>query len=337
MNIEFAEQLAKWGPAADVSRAVSLTEAEAYCQTLAREHYENFSVVSWLLPRGLHQHFYNIYAYCRWSDDLADEVDGTEASLSLLSWWRECLNQCYAGHSVHPVFVALYETLTRYEIPQEPFTDLLSAFEQDQQVTEYETKAEILDYCQRSANPVGRLVLRLCECSSEQNISWSDSLCTGLQLANFWQDVQRDADRGRTYLPREDCERFGYTRSMLSARQTNPEFLALMKYEVEEARAFLLAGSPLVEQMPGRMQVDIEMFMRGGLRILERIAAMGFRVWEHRPVISKTDQLLLLQSCMLRMLWRTRFGMRTSQRNQSQPVRSSSHPVGSTIEERERS
>lgn len=319
MSADFAEQLAIWGPAATGSRPLSLTQAEAYCKALAKTHYENFAVVSWLLPRHLHQPFCNIYAYCRWSDDLADEIDSTEQSLKLLSWWRNCLADCYANRAEHPVFVALYETIRRFSIPPEPFTDLLSAFEQDQRVTDYETKAQLIDYCLRSANPVGRLVLRLCERYNEQNVSWSDSVCTGLQLANFWQDVARDADCNRTYLPREDRNRFGYTQSMLEARESNAGFLTLMQYEVQEARDYLLAGLPLVEQMPGRLQTDIELFIRGGLRILDRIESIGYRVWEQRPVVTKADQLQLFLSCFMHMLWRTRFGFK-----QSMPVVASS-------------
>lgn len=325
MSNVFLDQLAKWGPDSHETSLLSLAEAQKYCRTIAREHYENFAVVSWLLPKKLHQHFYNIYAYCRWSDDLADEIDSTQESLVLLSWWRNELAGCYAGHVQHPVFIALQETILRFDIPQEHFSDLLSAFKQDQKITSYQSREQLLDYCKRSANPVGRLVLRLCCRYSEENVIWSDSICTGLQLANFWQDVCRDADRGRTYLPQEECVRFGYTPEMLAARETNTEFLALMKDQVNHARTCLLAGMPLVEQMPGRMQMDIELFIRGGLRILERIELIGYRVWEERPVVTKSDQLILMVSCLMGMLWRTRLGFKPTDRVSSQTTAAQTH------------
>ena len=191
------------------------------------------------------------------------------------------------------MFVALSKTIREFEIPATPFEDLLSAFEQDQRVTEYETFADLRDYCRRSADPVGRLVLYLCRQYEEQNVAWSDSICTGLQLANFWQDVNRDLDIGRVYLPKEDCRRFGYAWDDLQNRVTNPAFLELMRFEVDRAREFLEAGLPLIPNLPGRLQVDIELFARGGLKILERIERIGYRVWDTRPVVTKLDVLKL--------------------------------------------
>ena len=297
---DFAAQLEQWGPAGEIDSPVSLHDAQTYCKQLATTHYENFSVVSWLLPKKLHQHFYNVYAYCRWSDDLGDEVGDPAKSLELLAWWRSELAACYAGECRHPVFVALRETIERFEIPAVPFEDLLSAFEQDQRVTDYETFDQLRDYCRRSADPVGRLVLYLCEQFDEQNAAWSDSICTGLQLANFWQDVARDFEIGRIYLPQEDRNRFGYTQADLEGRVTNAAFLDLMRFEVDRAREFLRAGLPLVPQLPGRLQVDIEMFARGGLKILERIERIGYRVWDERPVVTKLDAMRILSGCLMR-------------------------------------
>jgi squalene synthase HpnC len=271
---------------------------------LATSHYENFPLVSWLLPRNLHQHFYNVYAYCRWSDDLGDEVQDPARSLELLAWWRGELAACYAGEPRHPVFVALSQTIGEFGIPSAPFEDLLSAFEQDQRVTRYQTFAELRDYCRRSADPVGRLVLCLCRAYDEQNLAWSDFLCTGLQLANFWQDVARDLDIGRVYFPREDLARFGYSESDLQHRRTNPAFLKLMHFEVDRAREFLMGGLPLIPRLPGRLQVDIELFALGGLKILERIEGIGYRVWDTRPVVTKWDAGKLLCGCLLRSLKR---------------------------------
>ena len=294
MAAPFAEELARWGPAGTAERSVSLEEAEAYCRRLATTHYENFPLVSWLLPKELHQHFYNVYAYCRWSDDLGDEVGDPARSLELLSWWRDELAGCYAGEARHPVFVALAKTIREFGIPMEPFEDLLSAFEQDQRVTSYQTFADLRDYCRRSADPVGRLVLYLCRQFNEQNAAWSDSICTGLQLANFWQDVARDKDIGRVYLPKEDRERFTYSDQDLEQRITNGAFLELMRFEVDRARDFLTGGLPLIPRLPGRLQIDIEMFALGGLKILERIEGIGYRVWETRPAVTRFDAMKLL-------------------------------------------
>ncbi|REJ88054.1 MAG: squalene synthase HpnC [Planctomycetota bacterium] len=288
------DELAVWGPDSAAVPRVDRPEAEAYCRKLARSHYENFPVVTWALPRRLHQHFYNVYAFCRWADDLGDEIGDPVRSLELLGWWREELAACYRDEPRHPVFVALRPTILRFEIPIDPFADLISAFEQDQSVHEYETFSQLRDYCRRSADPVGRIVLHLCERYNQRNAALSDSVCTGLQLANFWQDVDRDRDIGRTYLPREDRLRFGYTDEMLAAKETNNAFRSLMEYEVERAREFLRAGSPLVDVMPGRLRIDIELFIRGGLQILREIKRIDYRVWERRPTVSKSRFFTLL-------------------------------------------
>jgi squalene synthase HpnC len=278
--------------------------AEAYCRKLATSHYENFPVVSWLLPQELHQHFYNVYSYCRWADDLGDEINDPTESLTLLDWWRNELLACYAGELQHPVFIALKPTIDQFAIPQQPFLDLISAFEQDQTIREYESFEQLRDYCRRSANPVGRLVLHLCRQHDEQNVTWSDSICTGLQLANFWQDVERDYKIGRIYLPREDYQRFGYQREDFEARRINDSFLDLMKFEVDRARKFLTDGLPLVEKLPGRLQIDIDLFARGGLKILDRIEAIGYRVWETRPKVTKLDVAGLVVGALWRKLFR---------------------------------
>ncbi len=308
MNRTFAAELTVWGPQAAHRDGPTPAEAAAYCRRLATTHYENFPVVSWLLPRRLHQQFYNIYAYCRWADDLGDEVGDVVRSRALLGWWRDELTDCFAGRATHPVFVALGPTIREFGIPLQPFADLISAFEQDQSVHEYETFEQLVDYCRRSANPVGRLVLYLCRQATEENFRWSDSICTGLQLANFWQDVSRDLDIGRVYLPREDCQRFGYSIDDLMGRQTTPAFVELMKFEVERARQWLSPWRdvrlPELRPFPLRIQVDIELFARGGERILDRIAAIGYRVWDKRPVVTKGDVARLFLGCLQRGLRR---------------------------------
>jgi squalene synthase HpnC len=305
----FADELTRWGPRAAGGRVPNLSEAQAYCRRLATTHYENFPVVSWLLPRRLHQHFYNVYAYCRWADDLADELAAPAQSLELLAWWRDELAACYAGAPRHPVFVALDPTIREYGVPQQPFSDLISALEQDQTVHEYETFDQLVDYCRRSADPVGRLVLFLFRQATEQNFRWSDSICTGLQLANFWQDVDRDLDIGRIYLPQEDLRRFGYSRDDLSQRVTNSAFQELMEFEVARARRWLAPwrddSLPELAPFPLRLQVDIELFARGGERILDRIAAIEYRVGHERPVVTKKDVAGLFLRCLGRAVRRS--------------------------------
>lgn len=300
--LDFQTQLQTWGPQSTTSTP-SQSDAEQYCRRLATSHYENFPVVSWLLPRELHQHFYNVYAYCRWADDLGDEVGDPRLAAELLTWWSSELEACYRGETRHPVFVALRWTISEFGIPPEPFRDLLSAFQQDQAVREYATFAELRDYCRRSADPVGRLVLYLCRQHRPETVAWSDSICTGLQLANFWQDVARDADIGRCYLPREDRQRFGYSDADLAGRITNPEFLHLMVFQVTRAREFLVAGLPLIPALPRKLRIDIDLFVRGGLRILEKIEDQHYRVWERRPKVSKWDVAGLFVRCWLHS-WR---------------------------------
>jgi squalene synthase HpnC len=295
----FEAELTHWGPAARPP-IPSLAEAQAYCRRLATSHYENFPLVSWMLPRALHQHFYNVYAYCRWADDLGDETGDATRALELLAWWRGQLAECFAGRAAHPVFVALKPTIDEFAIPRRPFEDLISAFEQDQRVKRYDTFEQLHDYCRRSADPVGRLVLSLCRQLNDENAAWSDAICTGLQLANFWQDVSRDFDTGRVYLPREDRERFGYGDADLEARRTPPAFLDLMRFEVDRARGFLQSGLPLIPRLPGRLKVDIDLFARGGLRILERIEGIGYRVWETRPKVTKLDAARMLVGSLVR-------------------------------------
>jgi squalene synthase HpnC len=273
---------------------VSLADARRYCNRLARSHYENFTVASALLPRRLVRHFHHVYAYCRWADDLADETGGGQTSLTLLRWWRGELLRCYDGTPTHPVMVALRETIRRFRIPPQPFLDLLFAFEQDQLVKRYATFAQLLEYCRYSANPVGHLVLYLCRAYTPENAALSDRICTALQLANFWQDVDRDLSIGRVYLPEEDRLRFRYAEADLQARRFSPEFAALMRFEVERARDLFYRGMPLVERLPANVRLDIELFLRGGLAVLRKIERAGFDVWQARPELAKWEKGLLL-------------------------------------------
>ena len=211
--------------------APSLDEARAWCKQLAESHYENFHVASWFLPEALRPHFHSIYAYCRVSDDLGDEVGNTQVALALLAMWGRELDACYEGRARHPVFVALAETIRACSIPKEPFADLLTAFRQDQTVTRYETMQDVLDYCRYSANPVGRLVLYVCGYADEERFRLSDATCSALQLANFWQDVRVDNAKGRIYLPQEDMRRFGVTDQTVAGGVATPEFRALLRLQ----------------------------------------------------------------------------------------------------------
>ena len=274
--------------------APSLQEARAYCERLAKTHYENFSVATWFLPSRLRQHFYNVYAYCRISDDLGDEVGNAEQSLELLDHWEAELNACYTGSPCHPVFVALAETVKQFGIPKHEFSDLLTAFRQDQTVSRYERFNDLLGYCRYSANPVGHLVLYLCGYSDSERQQLSDYTCTALQLANFWQDVSVDYAKGRIYLPLEDLRKFGVTAGDIAQRRATQQFLAMMQFEVQRAREWFQRGLPLVKQVNRELAVDIELFSRGGQEILNAIERQRFDVLQQRPVISKTRKLLLV-------------------------------------------
>ena len=277
-----------------LAKVYSVEEAREYTRWLATHHYENFHVVSVLLPKRLHQDFYNVYAYCRWADDLGDETGDRAESLRLLAWWREELDAMYAGRATHPVFVALAPTVREYHIPRQPFADLIDAFVQDQTVTRYRNWEELFGYCRNSANPVGRLVLYLCGYSDPELQKLSDATCTALQLANFWQDVTVDLLKDRVYIPLEIMERHGYTLEELFARRFTPAFREVMREIVEKARALFLEGRPLVHLVSPRLSFDIDLFGRGGMKVLDKIEQQDYNVLAARPAISKTERVWLL-------------------------------------------
>ena len=280
--------------------APSLDEAREYCARLAHTHYENFSVASWFLPRRLRQHFFNVYAYCRISDDLGDEVGDTAASLELLDQWQRELDACYDGTPKHPVFVALAETVRQFDIPRHEFSDLLTAFRQDQTITRFETFDDVLAYCHYSANPVAHLVLYLCGYRDAERQQLSDYTCTALQLANFWQDVSVDYAKGRIYLPLVDLRRFGVTEEDDIARNQNtPAFCTMMKFEVDRARDWFRQGLPLVGKVNKELAIDLDLFSRGGMEILNAIEKQNYAVLGHRPAISKSRKLALVAHAAL--------------------------------------
>jgi squalene synthase HpnC len=302
MGWDFAAELEQWGPDSPGIAVPGLAFARAYCARVAHTHYENFTVVSLLLPRRLVRHFHAVYAYCRWSDDLADETAGGQAALDLIAWWRGELLVCYRGTPRHPVMVALRETIRRFNIPPEPFLNLLVAFEQDQHVKRYDTFDQLLGYCRNSANPVGHLVLYLFDCFDPERAALSDEVCTGLQLANFWQDVARDLAIGRVYLPADDRRRFGYSDADLEARRFTPAFAELMRFEVDRARGFFDRGEKLLPLLPREARVDVDLFIRGGRAILRAVERVGYDVWKKRPEVSRWEKTKLMLGAVARRI-----------------------------------
>jgi squalene synthase HpnC len=284
-----------------MSKAYSPEEGRAYTRWLANHHYENFHVVSFLLPKRLHQDFYNVYAYCRWADDLGDETGNRDESLRLLTWWRGELDAMYGGRATHPVFAALAPTVERHAIPREPFANLIDAFVQDQTVTRYRNWDELFGYCCNSANPVGRLVLYLCGYSDPQRQQLSDATCTALQLANFWQDVTVDQLKDRVYIPLDIMERHGYNIDDLFAHRFTPAFREVMREIVDKARALFREGLPLIGMVNRRLSLDLDLFSRGGMRVLDKIVEQDYNVLASRPSISKAERLGLLLASLGRM------------------------------------
>lgn len=272
----------------------TLEQARDYTRRLARRQYENFMVVSWLLPRRLHQPFFDVYSYCRWADDLGDEVADTAQALELLDWWETELDLALAGRPRHPVFVALARTMAEFHLPDQPFRDLLRAFRQDQRVHRYADWEGVIEYSRYSANPVGRLVLALCGYRDEERGRLADSTCTGLQLANFWQDVRRDLLKDRIYIPLDRAAAHGLSESDVVERRFDRRYVSLMRELVARTRELLVAGLPLAEMVSSDLRIDIEMFSRGGLAVLDAIEAIGYNTLEHRPAIPRTKQLRLL-------------------------------------------
>lgn len=279
----------------------SLEHAKAWCHELATTHYENFHVATFFLPKRLRPHFDSVYSFCRVSDDLGDEVSDTRTALRLLESWGEMLDECYdrPQQSRHPVFIALHETIRDCDLPRELFHDLLRAFRQDQVKTEYGTWDEAVHYSRYSANPVGRLVLMVCGYRDEERAKLSDKICTGLQLANFWQDIVRDSEIPRRYLPAEYMDRFGVDEAQIPGRVFTPEFRAMMIALVDRTRAMLREGAALPSMVDPELRVTLELFAKGGEAILDGIAAQDYDVLRGRPVVTKGRKLLLLLGALI--------------------------------------
>lgn len=268
------------------------------------DHYENFPVASLLLPRRLRGAVTDIYRFARAADDIADEGSATdEERLTQLAAYRTELHRIGAepGQTPPPglppladIFTPLARTIARHQLPITPFYDLLSAFEQDITVKRYEDYATLADYCTRSANPVGRLMLHLFDAASPQDMAESDAICTGLQLVNFWQDVRVDWHKQRVYLPQEDLRRHGVTEEDLAACRLTPQWRELMAFQVERTRALLHFGAPLARRLPGRIGLELRLVVQGGLRVLERIEASSYDVFMNRPELGAKDWAIML-------------------------------------------
>jgi squalene synthase HpnC len=260
---------------------------------MAVDHYENFPVASILLPARLRPAVEAIYAFARSADDLADEGDAApEARLAALDSYDAALDRIESGQpDASPLFNTLAGVMRQFDLPYQALRDLLSAFKQDVFTTRYQSYELLLDYCRRSANPVGALMLGLYGAADQRNLRESNSICTALQLINFWQDVAIDWQKQRIYLPLEDMTRFGVTEAQLAAGDCDDAWRVLMRFEVERARALMLSGAPLALRLPGRIGWELRLVVQGGLRILERIETANYDVFRQRPKLAGADWL----------------------------------------------
>lgn len=291
---DFSKELELYGPDG-LGPVLDLRQSHEYCSWLTRIHYENFSVISWFLPKSLRAAFEAVYAFCRWSDDLGDEAGDTQKSLELLKWWTSELHEAFANppSAKHPILIALSSEAQKHQLPLEPFQRLIHAFEMDQTKHRFGTREEVLYYCHHSANPVGEIVLALFKANSSINVALSDSICTGLQLANFWQDLSRDLDINRIYIPQEDMVLKGVRESDLWNRKTTPAIRELVRFEVDWAEECFLRGKKLPDRLGGPMGEQIRLFLMGGQAILKKIRLANFNSLEKRPKLSKWDKLSL--------------------------------------------
>ncbi len=285
-----------------VTPAAAIEEAYAYCERLAKTHYENFSVVTWFLPKRLRPPMYSVYGFCRHTDDLGDEAEGDR--LALLDQWEEDLRRCESGAPEHPILKALQQTMSGRPMPIEPFLKLIEANRMDQRTKRHPTYDGLLHYCDHSANPVGRMVLSLFGYNDDERQRLSDATCTALQLANFWQDVRRDYAMGRIYIPLEDMERFDYSEDDLRSNVVNQNLRDLMAFEVDRARALFKEGERLVDLVDGELRIDLKLFTLGGLSVLDAIERQGYDVLSQRPVVSKGRKLQLSLRAMTQLTTR---------------------------------
>ena len=279
------------------SRIDNLKKAYTLCENLAKSHYENFTIASWLIPKKKRNHIYAIYSYCRYTDDLGDEYHGNKQK-AIDHWERDLLN-CYNGTPNHPYMIALQQTIKEFDIPIEPFLKIIKANRMDQTHKRYQTFSDLEKYCQNSANPVGHLILHLNGYKDIKRRTLSDYICTALQLSNFWQDIHRDYLMGRIYIPHEDLNRFGCSEDQLGQKDFNDSFRNLMSFEVERTRHLFYKGYKLMEGVEGYLKLDVALYILGGLKILDRISKQGYDVLNTRPTISKMTKTGLLLKAML--------------------------------------
>ena len=281
------------------AKPLSLAESYAYCGDLARSHYENFTVISRFTPRRHRPALEAVYAFCRHTDDLGDEAQGDR--LAQLDEWEAELTLAYSGEPTHPIMVALQDTIRRAQMPEELFRKLIEANRMDQGTGRFETYADVLHYCDHSANPVGRMVLHVLGEATEENVRLSDATCTALQLANFWQDVARDYAMGRIYIPLEDVRAFGCTEEQLANGVADRAFRDLMRFEVDRAQALFEEGLPLAARLSGRARLAIALFSKGGMRVLDAIRRQDYDVLRERPVVTRSRKLWLILSTAARL------------------------------------
>lgn len=280
----------------------TLRRAREFTKKLATSHYENFLVASVLLPKKLRQPFYDVYAFCRIADDLADESPSSEEALRAINHFQHQLDATFAGLPEEPLFIALEATIKQFRIPKQPFDDLLKAFRQDQHQNRYESLEDLLHYCERSANPVGHIVLHLGDSYSPENCELSDQICTGLQLANFWQDVARDFAMDRIYVPQATMRRFGVDKDMFRQSTTAAPLRRLLAHECDRAEKMFHDGLPLAKSVKPWLANDVKLFAHGGLQTLRAIRKIDFDVLNSRPKVGKLKQFGLVLRALTRSL-----------------------------------
>ncbi|MAT40256.1 MAG: squalene synthase HpnC [Ectothiorhodospiraceae bacterium] len=276
------------------STKITLTEAYEHCINIAMSHYENFPVASRLMPREIRPSIAAVYAFARFADDIVDEGNlSSDERHRRLDAWREQLNTCTTDPR-DPVFLALGDTITAYDLPLQDFHDLLDAFQQDIHKERYETFEEVLAYCERSANPVGRILLSLFRIRNSETVPPSDALCTALQLTNFWQDVSVDREKPRYYLPAEDMARFSVEIEELHRQSANTSVKNLIRFEVLRTREYFSDAESLFTHLPFRLRLEIKAVWHGGSRILDLIERQDFDILAQRPVLTKADWVSIL-------------------------------------------
>lgn len=281
-----------------MSNLPNIQEAYAFCEQLTQNHYENFPVGSVLVPKAKRKYIYSIYAFARTADDFADEGFETKTTtadrLKLLDDWEQQFDECLRGNYSHPIFAALQQTIRELNLPAQLFKDLLSAFRQDVVKSRYNDFDEVLDYCRRSANPIGRLILLLFDYRDEKLFQLSDRICTALQLANFWQDVSVDLEKDRVYLPLDEIEKFNFSEAELFGKVCNDSYRKLLEFQVNRTRKIFEEGKPLLNLVSGKLRLELKLTWLGGTQILRMIENNNYDTLSYRPALSKMDKVKLL-------------------------------------------